>query len=239
MASIDLKNAYNSVPVTSTHQKYLKFEWNNVLYKYLLSQWACLSPQKIYQETVYATLRKLGHQSSAYIDDIWLIGFDWDSCARNVIETILLLDSLRCAPSQICIWAYPATRMPGIHLRLCFNTVSSQVLKNIQKERATVLVPKWPTQPRKPKLMQMVIQPHLQLPMDKTTLFLPSEPDIVHPLHKILRLILCHLPGDICKARTFQKQLPPLLNNPGGRAQTSSAPLTYKIQDTILFCHQG
>ena len=34
MASIDLKDAYYSVPIAKPHQKYLKFEWNNMLYKF-------------------------------------------------------------------------------------------------------------------------------------------------------------------------------------------------------------
>ena len=34
MASIDLKDAYYSVPIAKPHQTYLKFEWNNMLYKF-------------------------------------------------------------------------------------------------------------------------------------------------------------------------------------------------------------
>ena len=34
MASIDLKDAHYSVPINKTHQKYLKFMWNNELYAF-------------------------------------------------------------------------------------------------------------------------------------------------------------------------------------------------------------
>ena len=34
MASIDIKDAYYSVPIAETDQKYLKFEWQGVLYKF-------------------------------------------------------------------------------------------------------------------------------------------------------------------------------------------------------------
>ena len=34
MASIDLRDAYYSVPVCKNHQKYLKFSWRNVLYRF-------------------------------------------------------------------------------------------------------------------------------------------------------------------------------------------------------------
>jgi len=35
MASIDLKEAYYSVPIAESHQKYLKFEWKNMLYQFM------------------------------------------------------------------------------------------------------------------------------------------------------------------------------------------------------------
>ena len=34
MASIDIKDAYYSVPIAETDQRYLKFEWQGVLYKF-------------------------------------------------------------------------------------------------------------------------------------------------------------------------------------------------------------
>ena len=34
MASIDLKDAYYSIPIADEYQKYLKFEWANALYKF-------------------------------------------------------------------------------------------------------------------------------------------------------------------------------------------------------------
>ena len=33
VASVDLKDAYYSVPIEEPHQKYLKFEWKNALFK--------------------------------------------------------------------------------------------------------------------------------------------------------------------------------------------------------------
>ncbi|XP_068719339.1 uncharacterized protein [Montipora capricornis] len=43
---------------------------------------------------VFATLRQLGHLSSGYIDDSWLMGPVWDNCAKNVVDTVKLLDTL-------------------------------------------------------------------------------------------------------------------------------------------------
>ena len=90
MASIDLKDAYYSVPIAKPHQKYLKFEWNNMLYKFTcFPNGLAFCPRKFpkLMKPVFATLRQLGHLSSGYIDDSWLMGPVWDDCAKNVIDT--------------------------------------------------------------------------------------------------------------------------------------------------------
>ena len=48
MASIDLKEAYYSVPIAKDHQKYLKFEWDHTLY-HLFPQWPRILSPKVYQ----------------------------------------------------------------------------------------------------------------------------------------------------------------------------------------------
>ena len=37
MASIDLRDAYCTIPVAPDHQKYLAFSWQDVYYSYMLS----------------------------------------------------------------------------------------------------------------------------------------------------------------------------------------------------------
>ena len=46
MISVDLQDAYYSVPIHREHQKYLKFEWQGQLY-----QFTCLRPSFIYKVT--------------------------------------------------------------------------------------------------------------------------------------------------------------------------------------------
>ena len=97
MASIDLKDAYYSVPIAKPHQKYLKFEWNNMLYKFTcFLNGLAFCPRKFTKlmKPVFATLRQLGHLSSGYIDDSWLMGPVWDDCAKNVVDKVKLLDTL-------------------------------------------------------------------------------------------------------------------------------------------------
>ena len=94
MASIDLKDAYYSVPIAQVHQKYLKFQWKNKLYAFTcFPNGLAFCPRKFTKllKPVYSVLRHLGHASSPYIDDSYLQGNDYYSCLANVIDTIRLI----------------------------------------------------------------------------------------------------------------------------------------------------
>ena len=97
MASVDLKDAYYSVPVACCDQKYLKFEPMGQFYKFTcFPNGLAFCPRKFTKllKPVYATLRQSGHLSSSYIDDSYLQGDDFKDSVTNVIATIKLFDSL-------------------------------------------------------------------------------------------------------------------------------------------------
>jgi len=96
MASIDLKDDYDSVPIAKPHQKYFKFEWNNMLFNYTcFPNGLAFCPRKFTKlmKPVFATLRQLGHLSSGCIDDSWLMGPIWYDCAKNV-DPVKVMDNL-------------------------------------------------------------------------------------------------------------------------------------------------
>ena len=97
MASIDLKDAYYSVPICKDHQKFLKFEWKGVLYQFVcFPNGLALCPRKFTKlpKPVFSSLRQQGHISVVYIDDSWLTADNFNLCTKNVIDTIWLLDKL-------------------------------------------------------------------------------------------------------------------------------------------------
>ena len=65
-------------------------------------------------------------------------------------------------------------------------SVITRMLQKIQIEEATgiVVVPNWPSQLWFSKLMKLLIAEPLIIPAGKRTLYLPSIPREVHPLHK-------------------------------------------------------
>ena len=97
MASVDLKDAYYSVPVATEHRKYLKFEWNGCLFQFsCLAMGLACSPRKFTKllKPVYAELRKYGCLVVPYIDDSYIQGDTVEECWNNVKAIVNLLQSL-------------------------------------------------------------------------------------------------------------------------------------------------
>ena len=75
MASIDLKDAYYSVPIATAHQKYLTFQWRGKLYEHVcFPNGLAFCPRKFTKllKPIYSHLRQLGHLSASHIDDSYV-----------------------------------------------------------------------------------------------------------------------------------------------------------------------
>lgn len=124
--------------------------------------------------------------------------------------------------------------------------IIQKVLKKVQEDKATglLVVPHWPTQPWWPYLANMLIAPPLILPREKDTLHLLSNPDLLHPLYKAIKPLLCHLSGNTSQARTFQRQLQMSSYKHGRRVPKNNTNHTYNDGNStvvnrklILFQH--
>ena len=84
-------------------------------------------------------------------------------------------------------------------------SVIQQVLQKISEEEATglLVVPHWPTQTWWPCLMNTLIDFRLMLPRKEDTVYLPAQPQLLHPLHKKLQLLACRLSGIPSQAEEF------------------------------------
>ena len=91
MASIDLQDAYFSIPI---HEDHLTFLWKGILYKFTcMPQGIACAPRLFTKlmKPVYSSLRSKGLVSSGYLDDSFLEGDTKDSCLNYVQETYSLL----------------------------------------------------------------------------------------------------------------------------------------------------
>ena len=96
MASIDLKDAFFYAPIRSTHQKYLKFTFDD------LFQFTCISngygPSMgfftIISKVPFGHLRSLGHNYVVYVDDSYLQELSYNiyqAFLDNISDTIKFL----------------------------------------------------------------------------------------------------------------------------------------------------
>ena len=97
LASLDLEDAYYSIPIHQVHTKFLIFIWKNQLYKSLvLPNGLCCGPRKFKKmmKSPKCTLRLDGHIIVIYIDDLINVGLTFDECVENVVISIKVLSSL-------------------------------------------------------------------------------------------------------------------------------------------------
>ena len=96
-ASIDLKDAYYSIPVDAVDRKYLRFIWQGVCYQFTCLPNGLSSAPTIFakiMKPVFSQLRKMGFSNVAYIDDSLLQADTHQQCVSNVETTVRMMDSL-------------------------------------------------------------------------------------------------------------------------------------------------
>ena len=97
MASIDLKDAYYSIPIHPAHQCKLSFSWDGVIYEFTcLPNGYTQGPYAITKlfKIPFGFLRSQGYPSVFYFDDSYLQGNTYESCFDNVNTTVNLLQRL-------------------------------------------------------------------------------------------------------------------------------------------------
>lgn len=94
IASVDLKDAYYTIPIHPSHQKYLKCCFDSVFSNIPVCLTSALHIFIKLSKPVYATLRSVGHLNSGYIDDSYLQGNTSAQCLKNVIDTITMFTKL-------------------------------------------------------------------------------------------------------------------------------------------------
>lgn len=88
-------------------------------------------------------------------------------------------------------------------------SVILKVLQKLELEKATgvVVIPRWLTQVWYSMAMRMLISHPVLLQHSANLLMLSSHPQKVHPLHKNMDFLICHLSGSNCMQAAFHRQL--------------------------------
>ena len=97
MASIDLRDAYYTIPVHLEYRKYFTCLLGRQYFEFTCLPNGYAQAPLIFTKILklpIAYLRKLGHSSVVYIDDSYLQGNTASDCTDNIFHTVHLLQSL-------------------------------------------------------------------------------------------------------------------------------------------------
>ena len=96
MASIDLKQAYHSVKIDESFQKYLKFDWDGLLQFTCYPNGLAPCPRKFTKllKVPLSHVRELNHFVIGYLDDFFMKGKSKTICENTVHTVIRLLQEL-------------------------------------------------------------------------------------------------------------------------------------------------
>ena len=137
LASIDLKDAYYSVPIHTDYTKYLDFFWKGQLYKFLaLPNGLCSGPRKFAKlmKPPIAILKMEGHIIAIYIDDLINVGHTFDECCKNFDACINLLQYLgfMIHPTKSVV----EPKQTLAFLGFCINSVNMTVKLTTEKKNS-------------------------------------------------------------------------------------------------------
>jgi hypothetical protein len=94
MAKLDLKDAYLSVPVHPTHQKFLRFAWKGRFFEFKCLAFGLAPAPRIFTKILKAVvsyLRRQGMRLIIYLDDILIINSTRERAMRYVGVVVDLL----------------------------------------------------------------------------------------------------------------------------------------------------
>jgi len=97
MSSIDLQDAYFSIPIHEDDQKYLKFVWDGKMYMFVCLPFGISIAPFLFTKLlkpVYAWLRQQGIRCSYYIDDSLGMDQDMTVCKMNTVTMAETLQNL-------------------------------------------------------------------------------------------------------------------------------------------------
>ena len=97
MGSIDLKDAYYSVPVVEHHRKFLRFKWNGRLFQFKVMPNGLACAPRFFTKIlspVFSKLREGGLEGFPYIDDSFVVSDTEERCTEALKELGQVLTKL-------------------------------------------------------------------------------------------------------------------------------------------------
>lgn len=87
MTTIDLKDAYFTIPIHNEHSKYLRFEWKATLFEFTCLPFGLSSAPRVFTKVmkpIGAELRSKGITIVIYLDDLAILSPSYDRALEEV-----------------------------------------------------------------------------------------------------------------------------------------------------------
>ena len=97
MSSIDLKDAYYSIPIWEGHKQFLVFQWDDSLYQFNVLPFGLSSAPRIFTKVlkpIFSKMREEGLCVLGYIDDSLILGRSYEECVVATTRLSQLFESL-------------------------------------------------------------------------------------------------------------------------------------------------
>ena len=133
-------DAYYSVPITESDSKQVSFKWKRQVFQFTcLPNGLYCAPRKFSKllKPVLEHLYAKGHVSVAHLNDLYLQGFTYEDCIRNIIKTTLLLEKLGLIVHPVKSVLVPTHDQRIVILAFVLNSLTMTVM--LTKEKAVNL----------------------------------------------------------------------------------------------------
>ena len=135
--SVDLSEAFYSVPIRVQDRKYFRFIFDDQKYQFTCLVMGLATSPRVFTKIlkpIFASLRTQGFISTAYIDDSCLQGSTFEECQRNIWSTVKLMDSLGFTVHLEKSVLIPTKRITFLGFLLCSETMTVRLTQERVKE---------------------------------------------------------------------------------------------------------
>lgn len=125
--SVDLSEAFYSIPIRKADRKFFRFYFNGLKYQFTCLVMGLATAPRVFTKIlkpVFATLRARGFVSTSYIDDSCLQGSTYESCLHNITSTVSLMDSLGLTVHKSKSVLVPSKQIVFLGFVLCSETMT-------------------------------------------------------------------------------------------------------------------
>ena len=181
MCKLDLRDAYLTVPVQTSHQTFLRFQWQGKVYQYTALPFGLASAPRVFtklMKPVLACLRAKGIRVVAYLDDFLIIGRTISEAEAAYRDTKQLMETLGFVVNEEKSEprAVQQIEFLGFMINSCSMTIylPSQKIKSIKQRCSSLLRDQVTTVRKLSQVIGMLVATKLAvLPAPHITLIRP------------------------------------------------------------------